>query len=84
MSAPIAKVKRDGIIKIIPSRDLVPGDYIIIETGNYIPADARLVKTTNLKIEESALTGEINPILKDEKAILKENVQLRWYGKYGI
>ena len=74
LSNPTAKVKRDGIIKNIPSDELVPGDYIIIETGSYICADARLVKTTNLKVEESSLTGETVPVVKDEKAKLKENV----------
>lgn len=77
MCAPTAKVKRDGQIKTIPSTELVPGDYIILETGSYIPADIRLIKSTNLKIEESCLTGETVPILKNEKAILKENIQLR-------
>ncbi len=76
MSAPTAKVKRDGVIKIIPSTEIVPGDYIIIETGSYIPADSRLVKSYNLKVEESALTGETVPVLKDEKASLKENIPI--------
>lgn len=76
MSAPTAKVKRDGVIKEIPSTEVVPGDYIIIEPGSYIPADARLVKSYNLKLEESALTGETVPVLKDEKAILKENAPI--------
>ena len=62
MSAPTAKVKRDGEIKQIPTTEVVPGDYIIIETGSYIPADSRLVKSYNLKIEESALTGETVPV----------------------
>ena len=84
MSAPTAKVKRDGKIITVPSTQIVPGDYIIIETGSYIPADTRLVKSTNLKIEESCLTGETVPVLKNEKATLKENIQLRRYGKYGI
>lgn len=76
MSAPTAKVKRDGIIKEVPSTEVVPGDYIIIETGSYIPADSRLVKSYNLKVEESALTGETVPVLKDEKAVLKENIPI--------
>ena len=74
MSAPTAKVKRDVNIKVIPSIEVVPGDYIIIETGSYIPADTRLVKSYSLKVEESALTGETVPVLKNEKAILKENI----------
>ena len=76
MSAPTAKVKRDGVIKVIPSTEIVPGDYIIIETGSYIPADSRLIKSYNLKVEESALTGETVPVLKDEKAILNENTPI--------
>lgn len=76
MSAPTAKVKRGGIIKEIPSEEVVPGDYIIIETGSYIPADGRLIKSYNLKVEESALTGETVPVLKNEKAILKENIPI--------
>ncbi len=76
MSAPTAKVKRDGEIKQIPTTEVVPGDYIIIETGSYIPADSRLIKSYNLKIEESALTGETVPVIKDEKAILKENIPI--------
>ena len=78
MSAPTAKVKRDGIIKQIPSIEVVPGDYIIIETGSYIPADTRLVKSYNLKVEESALTGETVPVLKDEKAelVMKNHTML--------
>ncbi len=75
MSAPTAKVKRDGIVSIIPSTDIVPGDLIIIETGSYIPADARLIKSYNLKVEESALTGETVPVLKDEKVILSPKAQ---------
>lgn len=76
MSAPTAKVKRDGIVSIIPSTDIVPGDLIIIETGSYIPADARLIKSYNLKVEESALTGETVPVLKDEKVVLSKKAQI--------
>lgn len=76
MSAPTAKVKRDGIIHTIPSEEVVPGDLIIIETGSYIPADARIVKSYNLKVEESALTGETIPVLKDERALLSEKAPI--------
>lgn len=76
MSAPTAKVKRNGIIKTIPSTEIVPGDYIIIEAGSYIPADCRLVKLYNLKVEESSLTGETIPVLKNEKAVVKENTPI--------
>ena len=76
MSAPTAKVKRNGVVKTVQSTELVPGDYIIIESGSYIPADSRLIKAYNLKVEESSLTGETVPVLKDEKAILKENTPI--------
>ena len=56
LSAPNAIVKRDGIIKEISSSEVVPGDIIMLETGNYVPADCRILKCSNMKIEESALT----------------------------
>lgn len=58
LSAPNAKVKRDGKIKEIPSEEVVPGDIVLLETGNFVPADCRLLETSRLTIEESALTGE--------------------------
>lgn len=73
MTSPIAKVKREGKILNIPGTEVVPGDIIILESGNYVPADARLFSSSNLKIEESSLTGETLPILKQENCILKEN-----------
>ena len=66
LSAPIAKVRREGKIVTIPSKDLVPGDIIILEAGNFIPADARLIRSYNLKVEESALTGESESVIKNE------------------
>ncbi len=65
LSTPKAVVKRDGELKEIPSEKVVPGDVIIIDAGRYIPADLRLIETANLKIEESALTGESVPSEKD-------------------
>lgn len=76
MSAPVTKVKRNGNIETIKAEELVPGDYIILETGCYVPADARLLNTYNLKIEESALTGETIPVIKDANGILEKNVQV--------
>jgi len=58
MAAPTASVLRDGAEVKIPSRDLVPGDVIILHTGDRMPADARLIEAINLQIEEAALTGE--------------------------
>lgn len=65
LSTPKAVVKRDGELKEIPSEEVVPGDIIILDAGRYIPADLRLIETANLKIEESALTGESVPSEKD-------------------
>jgi len=72
MSAPHAKVLRDGKLVEIDSKELVPGDIILLEAGDYIPADLRLIETVNLKIDESALTGESVPVEKDASAILND------------
>ena len=76
MTAPSAKVKRNGKVISIKSEEVVPGDIIILEAGNYVPADAKLIKTSNLKVEESSLTGETIPVLKDENEILSENIPI--------
>ena len=76
MTAPTAKVKRDGKIITIKGTQVVPGDIILLEAGNYVPADARLIKSSNLKVEESSLTGETMAVSKDEKAVLKENIAI--------
>ncbi|MFT8313678.1 MAG: calcium-translocating P-type ATPase, PMCA-type [Clostridium sp.] len=65
LSTPKAVVKRDGDLKEIPSEEVVPGDVIILDAGRYTPADLRLIESANLKIEESALTGESVPSSKD-------------------
>lgn len=65
MSAPHARVIRDGKEKIIKASELVPGDIIHLEAGDFVPADARLLESVNLKSEESALTGESVPSEKD-------------------
>lgn len=76
MSAPVAKVRRDGKIISIKSEEVVVGDILILEAGNYVPADCRLIKTSNLKVEESALTGETIPVIKQENVILKNDTSL--------
>lgn len=76
MSAPVAKVKRKGEIVTIKGTEIVPGDIIVLEAGNYIPADCRLVTSYNLKVEESSLTGETVPVLKEANVILKDNTSL--------
>ena len=76
MSAPHARVIRDGVEKIIMSADLVPGDIIKLEAGDFVPADARLIKSVNLKSEESALTGESVPSEKFADAEVKEKAPI--------
>lgn len=76
MSAPNAKVMRNGRVQEIDATMVVPGDIVILEAGNYVPADCRLINSYNLKIEESALTGETIPSLKDSSKILKENTAM--------
>ena len=76
MTAPTCKVKRDGKICTIKSEQIVPGDIVLLEAGNYVPADCRLISSSNLKIEESSLTGETVPVLKDANCMLKEKTAL--------
>ncbi len=70
MSAPDANVKRSGKIKKIPASQLVPGDIIFLDSGSMVPADARLISSNSLRVQESALTGESEPSAKDASAIL--------------
>ncbi len=76
MSAPHARVLRDGKEQVIDASQLVPGDIIHLEAGDFIPADARLLKSVSLKSEESALTGESVPSEKDADAQVAENAPL--------
>ena len=69
LSSPTAMVRRNGKTMEIPAADLVPGDMVILEAGRIIPADLRLTKAVNLKIEESALTGESVPVDKDAEFV---------------
>ena len=64
MSAATSKVIRDGVLKVIHSEDLVVGDIIVLEAGDAVPADARILENASLKVEEAALTGESVPITK--------------------
>ncbi len=76
MSAPHARVIRDGKETIINASELVPGDIILLEAGDFVPADARLIRSVSLKSEESALTGESVPSEKDADAVVKEDAPL--------
>lgn len=76
MSSPVVKVKREGNIISIPCEEVVIGDLVLLEAGNYVPADCRIIKSYNLKIEESSLTGENVPILKDENVKLNQDCNI--------
>ena len=74
MTAPIVKVKREGRVRQINSSELVPGDIVILEAGNFVPADCRLISSVNLKAEESSLTGETVPVDKNADVVLDSKI----------
>ena len=76
MSAPNAKVRRNGKIREIEASKVVPGDIVMLEAGNYVPADCRLIDSYNLQIEESSLTGETLPTSKQADVILNANTAI--------
>ncbi len=76
LSAPHARVIRNGKEMVVEAVELVPGDIIKLEAGDFVPADARLLKSVSLKSEESALTGESVPSEKDASLIIAENAPL--------
>lgn len=76
LAAPEAQVLRDGRRVSVPAPQLVPGDVVFLEAGNFIPADMRLVEAVNLKVEEAALTGESLPVQKNVAASLAEDIPL--------
>ncbi len=74
LSAPTVVVTREGKTIKIDSSEIVPGDILVIEEGSYIPADARLVNIAELKVDESTLTGESQPVKKEIESIKKETI----------
>jgi len=76
LAAPEAQVLRDGHRVSLPARELVPGDIVFLETGNYIPADVRLLEAVNLRMEEASLTGESLPVQKSAASVLDKDVPL--------
>ena len=76
MSTPTTRVRRDGQITQLSSKELVVGDVILLEAGDIIPADVRFLKTQNVKVEEAALTGESVAVTKDEAVIDAESAAL--------
>lgn len=76
LSAPISRVLRDGKVKEIESQKLVPGDVVFLEAGNFVPADGRIIESANLKIDESALTGESIAIEKTADKLTDKNLNI--------
>ena len=76
MSAPHARVVRDGTEQVIEASELGPGDIIHLEAGDFVPADARLIHSVSIKSEESALTGESVPVEKNAEEVVEENAPL--------
>ncbi len=76
LAAPDAQVIRDGIRTSVPSYNLVPGDIVFLEAGNFIPADLRLLEAVNLRVEEASLTGESLAVQKNASTVLEKNVPL--------
>jgi len=76
MAAPVVKVRRGGRIIQVAARDLVPGDVVILEVGDAIPADARVLESINLRVQEASLTGESVPVEKSVANLEDENLTL--------
>jgi Ca2+-transporting ATPase len=76
MSSPHTKVIRDGVEQVIDVKNVCIGDIVILDAGDYMPADVRIIESYNLKVDESTLTGEAVPVDKHTKIIEEENVAL--------
>ena len=76
LTSPKCNVIRDGTSKMVPSDEVVPGDIIILSSGDLVSADCRLLETNNFSTKESSLTGESSSVKKDENVILKKNTPL--------
>ncbi|BCA54929.1 Calcium-transporting ATPase [Nitrospira sp. KM1] len=74
MTITLTRVIRDGVLQSLPAQDIVPGDLIILESGDYVPADARLVYVANFKTQEASMTGESAPVTKSTALCLDADV----------
>lgn len=74
LSSHVAKVLRNGTVEVVQSRELVPGDIVLLDTGDYVPADIRLIEAVNLKSQEASLTGESVPVDKSTTVIKDEKI----------
>ncbi len=76
MAAPMVRVRRDGRERTAPSRELAPGDIVLLEAGNVVPADGRVLESASLRAQESALTGESEPVDKTSQALAETEAPL--------
>ena len=76
MSLPYIKVRRDGVVTSVKTEELVVGDIVLLEAGDYVPADMRIIENHSLRVEEAALTGESVPVDKQEEEIKSEEVPI--------
>ena len=76
LSSPQARVLRNGEESIVPASELVPGDIVYLEDGSIVPADMRLIDSSNLKIQEASLTGESVPVEKDAEMLVSAEAPL--------
>jgi Ca2+-transporting ATPase len=76
MAVPLVRARRDGHLQEIPASKLVPGDMILLEAGNSIPADCRLIESVNLRVQEAVLTGESIPVEKAPETLTGENLPI--------
>ena len=77
LSAPSAKIVRDGVIRIVPAREIVPGDLLEVEAGDHVPADSRVAwHTSNFAVQEASLTGESTPVNKTDIALEEKDIPL--------
>ena len=87
MSAPTAKVIRDGEIKVVEGKDVTVGDIVVIEAGEYVCSDGRIIENASLKVDESAMTGESEPVEKQETVLdgekpLGDRVNMLYSGSF--
>lgn len=87
MSAPTAKVIRDGEIKVVEGKDVTVGDIVVIEAGDYVCSDGRIIENASLKVDESAMTGESEPVEKQETVLdgekpLGDRVNMMYSGSF--
>ena len=76
LAVPIVRARRDGRVIELPSRDLVPGDIVLLEAGNVVPADCRLLECASLRVQEASLTGESEPVDKTSQTLIEPDLAL--------